>query len=92
MKTFNWNPAKNQQLIQERGLSFEDILFAVQNGQLLDDIEHPNAGRYPGQRMLVVDIDGYVCLVPYVESAEDIFLKTIIPSRKATRQYRGENP
>lgn len=92
MKTFNWNADKNQLLMTERGLSFEAVLFSIQNGQLLDDIEHPNGGRYPGQRILVVDIDGYVCLVPYVESADDIFLKTIIPSRKATRQYRGETP
>lgn len=90
MKTFNWNPDKNRQLMEERGLSFEDVLFSLQNGQLLDDIEHPNSERYSAQRMLVVDIDGYVCLVPYVESLDDIFLKTIIPSRKATRQYRGD--
>ncbi len=92
MKTFNWNADKNQQLMTERGLSFEAVLFSIQNGHLLDDIEHPNDGRYPGQRILVVDIDGYICLVPYVENSEEIFLKTIIPSRKATRQYRGENP
>ena len=90
MKTFNWNPDKNQQLIVERGLSFEAVLFALQNDQLLDDIEHPQAGVYPGQRILVVEIEGYVCLVPYVESPEEIFLKTIIPSRKAMRQYRGD--
>jgi len=56
----------------------------------LDDIEHPNAGKYPGQRVFVINMDAYVCLVPYVENREEIFLKTVIPSRKATKQYLGD--
>jgi len=90
MKPINWNSTKNQQLISERGVSFEDIVFYMQQGQLLDDIEHPNSEKYPEQRIFVVDVDGYVHLVPYIEDRKEIFLKTVIPSRKATKQYLGE--
>ncbi len=89
MKPFSWNHLKNQQLIEDRQISFEDILFYIQKGQLLDDIEHPNKAKYPNQRVFVVEVDEYACLVPYVESDNEIFLKTIIPSRKATKQYLG---
>ena len=90
MKPINWNSTKNQQLIAERGISFEDIVFYLQQGQLLDDIEHPNSNKYPEQRIFVIDVDGYVHLVPYVEDRKEIFLKTVIPSRKATKHYLGE--
>jgi len=90
MKPINWNPTKNQQLIAERGVSFEDVVFYLQRGELLDDIEHPNGDRYPNQRVFVINIDGYVHLVPYVETRKEIFLKTVILSRKATKQYLGE--
>ena len=90
MKPINWNPTKNQQLIAERGISFEDIVFCIQQGRLLDDVEHPNSNKYPGQRIFVVNIDDYIHLVPYVENRKEIFLKTVIPSRKATKQYIGE--
>ena len=90
MKPINWNPEKNQQLIAERGISFEDVVFYLQQGALLGDLEHPNGDKYPGQRIFVINIDGYVHLVPYVESRKEIFLKTVIPSRKATKQYLGE--
>ena len=90
MKPINWNSTKNQQLITERGISFEDIVFYLQQGQLLDDIEHPNSNKYPEQRIFVIDVDGYVHLVPYVEDRKEIFLKTVIPSRKATKHYLGE--
>jgi uncharacterized DUF497 family protein len=89
MKPINWNATKNQQLIAERGISFEDIVFYVQQDLLLDDIVHPNSKKYPDQRILVVNVDGYVHLVPYVENRKEIFLKTVIPSRKATKQYLG---
>jgi len=92
MKSLNWNPAKNQQLIVERGVSFEDVVFYLQQDELLDDIEHPNREKYPNQRILVINMDGYVYLVPYVENRNEIFLKTVIPSRKATKQYLGEKP
>ncbi len=89
MKPINWNSTKNQQLIVERGISFEDIVFYIQRGQLLDDIVHPNSEKYPGQRIFVINVDDYVHLVPYVENRNEIFLKTVIPSRKATKQYLG---
>lgn len=89
MKPINWNSTKNQQLIAERGISFEDIVFYIQRGQLLDDIVHPNSKKYPEQRIFVISVDGYVHLVSYVENGREIFLKTVIPSRKATKQYLG---
>jgi len=76
--------------MEERGLSFEDIVFYLQRDKLLDDIEHPNKEKYPNQRVFVLNIDEYVYLVPYVEDQNEIFLKTVIPSRKATKQYLGE--
>ena len=92
MKQIHWNAEKNQTLICERGISFEDILFSMQSGGLLDDVCHPNTGKYPNQRLFVVSVDDYVYLVPYIETANEIFLKTIIPSRKATKHYlRGEH-
>jgi uncharacterized DUF497 family protein len=91
MKVFTWEPEKNERLKKERGLSFEDVLFHVESGDVLDLFEHPNQKRYPGQKIYVVAIEEYVYLVPFVESEEEIFLKTIIPSRKAAKQYRGES-
>jgi uncharacterized DUF497 family protein len=90
MKPINWSALKNHQLIEQRGISFDDVVFYLQQGKLLDDIKHPNNDKYPNQRVFVVDINGYVFLVPYVESRDEIFLKTVIPSRKATKQYLGE--
>ena len=90
MKSIIWNSSKNHQLIAERGISFEDVVFYLQQGALLDDIEHPNRDKYPGQRVFVINIDGYIHLVPYIENRKEIILKTIIPSRKATKQYLGE--
>ena len=90
MKVFNWSAEKNQRLIRDRGVSFEEAVFFIQAGALLDDIVHPNAAAYPNQRLFVVAIENYVYLVPYVEDADQIFLKTIIPSRKFTRLYLGE--
>ena len=89
MKPINWDPTKNQRLIEERGISFEGIVFCLHAGGLLDDISHPNKVKYPHQRMFVVAVDEYAYLVPYVEDDQEIFLKTVIPSRKATRQYLG---
>ena len=87
MKPINWNADKNQQLMSERGVSFEEVLFALQSGGLLDDGSHPNKVKYPTQRLFVVRIDDYAWLVPYVENEREIFLKTIIPSRQATKRY-----
>jgi len=89
MKIFNWSSDKNQQLIVDRGMSFEEVVFSILNGGLLDDIVHPNTTDYPNQRIFVIQIHDYAYLVPYVESQDEIFLKTIIPSRKFTRIYLG---
>jgi uncharacterized DUF497 family protein len=89
MKVFNWSAEKNQMLIRDRGVSFEDAVFHIQAGGLLDDLVHHNPGDYPDQRIFIVLIGDYVYLVPYVEDEESIFLKTIIPSRKFTKLYRG---
>ena len=87
MKDLDWSAEKNRQLIDNRSVSFEDVVFCLLNDRLLDDIKHPNADKYPNQRVFVIEIDGYAYLVPYVESELSIFLKTVIPSRKATKQY-----
>jgi uncharacterized DUF497 family protein len=91
-KPIHWNPEKNRKLIKERGISFEIAVFNLQSGNLLDDVEHPNTTDYAHQRMFVIKIDDCAYLVPYVESENEIFLKTIIPSRKATKHYlsKGE--
>ena len=87
MKPFRWSPEKNDQLKSERGISFEQMTVAVETNGLLDVLDHPNHAKYPNQRILVVSSDGYAYLVPFVEEADHYFLKTVIPSRKATRDY-----
>ena len=91
MKPIAWSLEKNAVLKAERGISFEDVVFHILNGDILDTVDHPNQLRYPGQQIHVIAIEGYVYLVPFVESAEEVFLKTIIPSRKATKNYLGES-
>ena len=90
MRYFTWSAEKNERLRRERGISFEEVVFHIERGDVLDLLEHPNQQRYPGQRIFVIAVDQYVYLVPFVESDNDVFLKTIIPSRKATRRYLGE--
>jgi len=90
MKYFAWDEEKNAKLRKERGIGFEDIVFHIERGNLLDILEHPNADRYAGQRIFIVRREGYVYLVPFVEDEHTVFLKTIIPSRKATKEYLGE--
>jgi uncharacterized DUF497 family protein len=87
MKPFRWSPDKNEALNAERGISFESVVVAIESGGLLDVLAHPNAAKYPQQRILVVAADNYVYLVPFLEDKDCYFLKTIIPSRKATRDY-----
>ena len=90
MKPFRWGPEKNEQLKLERGVSFERVVVAVEAGGLLDILAHPNKAKYPHQEVLVVASDGYAYLVPFVEEEDHFFLKTVIPSRKATRDYLGQ--
>ena len=91
MTIFSYSSEKNLKLIQERDISFEEIVAAIDNDQILDIIEHPNKGKYEGQKIYVVHANGYVYLVPFVTDREgNVFLKTIIPSRKAKQQYLKE--
>jgi hypothetical protein len=90
MKPFRWNVEKNETLTSERGISFESIVVAIESGGLLDILAHPNQSKYPGQRVLVVSSDNYAYLVPFVEEEDYFFLKTVIPSRKATRDYLNQ--
>lgn len=91
MKPFRWNHGKNEVLKKDRGISFEEIVLAIEADGLLDELHHPNPEKYPNQFILVVALDGYVYLVPYVEETDYFFLKTVIPSRKATREYLLRN-
>jgi uncharacterized DUF497 family protein len=87
---YEFSADKNQLLIKERSISFEDVVAAIDNGKLLDTIEHYNVARYPNQEIYVVDVNGYIYLVPFVRKDEQtLFLKTIIPSRKLTKKYLG---
>jgi uncharacterized DUF497 family protein len=88
-KTYNWNADKNHLSVQERGISFERIVFEISAGNELAVLEHPNQDKYPWQRISMVQVDDYVYAVPFVETETEIFLKTTIPSRKAKRQYRS---
>jgi len=90
MKPFRWDSEKNEALKADRGVSFEIVVVAIGTGGLLDILTHPNQEKYPRQRILVVTADDYAYLVPFVEDEDCFFLKTIIPSRKATRDYLQE--
>ena len=91
MKPLRWNHDKNEALKIERSVSFEEIVLALEADGLLDQLRHPNPEKYPNQSVLVVVLDAYVYLVPYVEESDYFFLKTVIPSRKATRDYLLRN-
>ena len=86
MKYFTWDETKNEKLKAERGIGFEEIVFLIGRGDLLDVLVHPNQQRYRDQRIFVVRRDDYAYLVPFVEDDRVVFLETIIPSRKATMQ------
>ena len=88
MKIYSWNPEKNEKLIAERGISFEEILLNIELGFEIEIYDHPNQEKYPGQKISAVLVEDYVYLVPFIESEDGIFLKTIIPSRKATKRNR----
>ena len=87
MKYHSWNNDKNEKLKQERKISFEDVLYYIENGKLLAIVSNPNQEKYAGQKIYIIEIDNYAYLVPFVETKNEIFLKTIIPSRKATKKY-----
>ncbi len=89
MKYFDWNPEENKWLRKERGVTFEEVVFHLTHGGLLDAIQHPNQKQYPGQRIFIVNIEGYAHVVPFVETDSGVFMKTIMPSRKMTKRYLG---
>jgi len=89
MKIFKWNAEKNEFLAQERGITFEEIVKKIESGANTIETDHPNKKKYPNQKILIIDVDGYAYLVPCVIDKDEYFLKTIIPSRKATKKYLG---
>ncbi len=89
MKYYDWNDDKNDLLRKSRGVSFERVVLAIVSGDLVDRVRHPNTEKYPNQRIFLVKIEEYIYSVPYVEDDEKIFLKTVIPNRKATKKYLG---
>lgn len=89
MKYFAWNDAKNERLKVERNISFEEVVAHIEQGNILDILDHTDRAKYPGQRIFIVHMYNYAWLVPFVENDEQVFLKTIIPSRKATKRYLG---
>ncbi len=87
MSIFRWDNDKNELLKQSGGVCFEQVVLLMEKGEVLDNLEHPNQEKYPGQKIAIVMIEAYAYIVPYVESNDEIFFKTIIPSRKATNKY-----
>lgn len=87
MKVFRWDNEKNEWLNQNRGVCFEEVVILMEREDVIETIEHPNQDRYPGQKIAIVRIDDCVYLVPYIQEEEGIILKTIIPSRKATKKH-----
>jgi uncharacterized DUF497 family protein len=87
---YDWDSDKNEMLISSRSVSFEEVIAILESGDMLDIIEHPNQEKYSHQKMYIVEINGYVYLVPFVEDKNKIFLKTIIPNRKAQKKYLGK--
>ena len=89
-KVIRWNEEKNQLLQIQRNLNFEMVLEKIENQDILSRRSHPDTKRYPHQFIFVLELDGYICYVPFVENDEEIFLKTIIPSRKLNKEFKGE--
>jgi uncharacterized DUF497 family protein len=87
MKYFSWNVKKNEKLKRERGISFEEIVFHIERGDVLDILEHSDKKQYKGQKIFIVDVGNYAYVVPFIETENEVVLKTIIPSRKATKKY-----
>jgi len=89
MKYYDWDEKKNEAIKNQRDISFEDIVFAIENGGLLDTILNPDQEKYPNQKVFFVKVNNYAYAVPFIEDKNIIYLKTIYPSRKATRIYLG---
>jgi len=84
MKPFEWSEEKNRWLKKERGICFEEVVFAILGGHLVDIVEHPNKEKYNNQRIYLIEVEHYIYAVLYDEQDEAIILKTIFPSRKYT--------
>ena len=89
-KVIRWDEEKNQLLQLQRDVGFEEVLEKIANGEIISRRIHPNTDKYPNQQIFVLEINGYVWYVPFVETDEEIFLKTIIPSRKLTKEFGGK--
>ncbi|MCP5515468.1 MAG: DUF4258 domain-containing protein [Spirochaetales bacterium] len=89
MKLFDWDENKNRELRKTRNISFEDVLFLIEKGDIMDIVENPNQEKYPRQKYFILELNNYIYYVPFAEDDEKIFLKTIIPSRKYTKKYSG---
>jgi len=89
MITYNWNKEKNLLLKETREISFEQIVMHIEQGDLLDIIQHPNSEKYANQKILIINVKNYIYTVPFIENNNERFLKTIIPNRKFTKKYLG---
>ena len=89
VKAYAWNEEKNEKLKAERGISFEEVVLNIANGNILYLVAHPNQEKYQGQKIFIVAVRNYAYLVPFVENDDEIFLKTIIPNGKANQKYLG---
>lgn len=87
---FTFDSEKNEVLKRERGISFEEIITLIESDGVLAVVEHHNSEKYKNQSICIVDVGGYVFLVPFVKNDNEVFLKTIYPSRKATKKYLTE--
>jgi len=89
MKSYKWNTEKNKLLSETRNISFEEIVLAISQDKIIEVYDHPDQGKYPGQKIFEIEFNEYIYLVPYKENENEYFLKTIIPSRKATKKHKG---
>ena len=87
---FKWNLEKNKLLKEDRGVCFEDVLAQIEEDKVLDIIKHPNVAKYPNQKIYILELQNYVYMVPFVKDVDEIFLKTIVPSRKMNKLYKGK--
>ncbi|MFC2130263.1 toxin [Bacteroidota bacterium] len=87
----NWDKEKDEKLFKERGVSFDDVLKCIERDEIIDVVEHPNKDKYSKQMIMIVELNNYVHIVPFVVEKDEIFLKTIIPSRKYNKKYQGVN-
>jgi len=88
-KIIRWNEEKNQLLQMQRKLSFEMVLDKIENEEILSRRSHPDVKKYPNQFIFVLELNDYICYVPFIENDKEIFLKTIIPSRKLNKEFKG---